>query len=369
GIVGPGLADGCVLGDVFTSPSAEQVYRVGRAAAGGAGLVLAFGNYAGDRLNFAAARERLLAEGIDTRIVYVTDDVASAPPEQADQRRGVAGTAAVYKIGGAAADLGRDLDTVERVMRAANAATFSYGVAFAGCTLPGKPQPLFTVAPGQMEFGLGIHGEPGVRSAAWMPASELAAGLVEAVLAERPPGTSGRAAVILNGLGATKYEEPFVLYRHVHRLLAAAGAEPVLPEVGELVTRLVMACCSVALTWSDDGVEGWWAVPLATAAFRCGATSTLLSFPAAPRTRGDAASTGEPSECSTASRAAGQVARKVLAAMTEAAVKAEEELGRLDAIAGDGDHGAGMVRGLRAAQAAAEEATGEIGRASCRERA
>src|SRR5918997_263310 len=172
GVVGTGFADACVLGDLFASPSAEQVYRIGRAADGGAGLVLSFGNYAGDRLNFAVAADRLRAEGIDTRIVYVTDDIASGPADQPDLRRGIAGTFTVYKIGGAAAEAGLDLDEVERVMRAANAATYSFGVAFDGCTMPGADAPLFHVEPGRMDFGLGIHGEPGVSSAAWMPATE-----------------------------------------------------------------------------------------------------------------------------------------------------------------------------------------------------
>ena len=238
GVVGTGLADGAVLGDLFASPSAEQVYRVARAAHGGTGVVLAFGNYAGDRLNFQVAADRLIAEGTDVRIVYVTDDVASAPPEEAEKRRGIAGTFTVYKIAGAAAENGADLDEVERLMRAANAATYSFGVAFAGCTMPGSDQPLFTVQAGQMDFGLGIHGEPGISSATWMPARKLASSLVDAVLAERPDGVSGRAAVLLNGLGATKYEELFVLWGEVTGLLEGAGVTLVQPEVGELVTSL-----------------------------------------------------------------------------------------------------------------------------------
>jgi len=196
---------------VFASPSAEQVYRVARAAYGGAGVVLAFGNYAGDRLNFGVAHDRLRAEGIESRIVYVTDDIASAPVGEEDKRRGIAGTFTVYKIGGAAADDGADIDGVEQVMRKANAATFSFGVAFDGCTLPGADNPLFTVAAGQMDFGLGIHGEPGISTNAWMSAGDLAARLVDTVLAERPSGVDGRAAVLLNGLGATKYEELFAM--------------------------------------------------------------------------------------------------------------------------------------------------------------
>ena len=363
GIVGRGLADGCVMGDVFTSPSAEQIYRIGRAADGGAGVVLAFGNYAGDRLNFAAAAERLIAVGVDTRIVYVTDDIASAKPEEKERRRGIAGTAVVYKVGGAAADSGRDLDEVARVMQAANAATYSYGVAFGGCTLPGRKEPLFTVPEGQMEFGLGIHGEPGVRSAPWMPATELAQELVTALLAERPASADGRAAVVLNGLGATKYEELLVLYGRVHRLLEEAGVTAVLPEVGELVTSLDMAGCSVSLTWLDDELEGLWTAPVDTASFRRGDPSSFPAFPAVERTAvAEELGVGE-SPSTEVSQQAGVTATRVIAAMTDAVVANEEQLGRLDAVAGDGDHGMGMVRGMKAALAAAQAADGHgVGR-------
>ncbi|GIH64116.1 dihydroxyacetone kinase subunit DhaL [Microbispora siamensis] len=356
GIVGRGLADGCVLGDVFTSPSAEQVYRVARAADGGAGIVLAFGNYAGDRLNFAAARERLIAGGVDTRIVYVTDDIASAGPGEKDKRRGIAGTATVYKIGGAAADSGYDLDAVERVMAAANDATYSYGVAFGGCTLPGRKEPLFTVTDGQMEFGLGIHGEPGVRSAPWMPAADLATALVSSLLEERPASADGRVAVIVNGLGATKYEELLVLYGHVDRLLHEAGLTLVLPEVGELVTSLDMAGCSVSLTWLDDELEALWAAPVDTASLRRGAPSGFPSFePVARADTDDHLEVGEAASTEV-SRQAATTARQVLAAMTDAVIENEERLGRMDAVAGDGDHGTGMVRGMKAALSAAQRA-------------
>lgn len=361
GIVGTGFADGCVLGNVFASPSAEQVYRIGRAAAGDSGLMLSFGNYAGDRLNFAAARERLIAEGIDTRIVYVTDDIASAAPEESDKRRGIAGTFTIYKIGGAAADRGHDLDTVERLMTAANSATYSFGVAFAGCTLPGQREPLFAVEEGQMEFGLGIHGEPGIRTAPWMPARELAAALVDAVLAERPAAAGGRAAVIVNGLGATKYEELFLVYGHIGQLLTAAGVEPVLPEVGELVTSLNMAGCSLSVTWLDDELESLWSAPADTASFRRGNSTGFPAFAPVATARARSEVDSETVEASDDSVAAARVARLVLAALTEVAVDNEEHLGQIDAVAGDGDHGVGMLRGLRAAQAAAEGSAGGIG--------
>ena len=361
GVVGAGFADGCVLGDVFTSPSTEQVYRICKAASGGGGVMLSFGNYAGDRLNFAAAQERLIAEGIDTRIVYVTDDIASAAPQDADKRRGIAGTFTVYKLAGAAADSGESLDEVERVMAAANAATYSFGVAFGGCTFPGQKDPLFTVERGQMEFGLGIHGEPGIRSSAWMPAAEIATSLVEAVLAERPAGADGRAAVVVNGLGATKYEELFLLYGHIARLLEQAGVTPVMPEVGELVTSLDMAGCSLSVTWLDDELERYWVAPADTAAFRRGDASSLPTFETVAALTEDEQAQAVAEEASEASVAAAVTVRAAIRAMTDVVLANEERLGQIDAVAGDGDHGVGMARGSRAAAAAAEAAEGGVG--------
>jgi dihydroxyacetone kinase len=360
GIVGRGFADGCVMGDVFTSPSTEQIYRISKAANGGAGVLLSFGNYAGDRLNFAAAQERLIAEGIATQIVYVTDDIASAKPDEKDLRRGIAGTFAVYKCGGAAADAGKSLEEVARIMQLANDRTYSFGVAFEGCTFPGQKEPLFHVEPGRMEFGLGIHGEPGIKSTDWMPAKDLAKNLVEAILAERPADNSKRAAVILNGLGATKYEELFLLYSHVSVLLEAAGITVVLPEIGELVTSLDMAGCSLSIMWLDSTLEELWSSPADTASFRRGNVAPSK----APHKRIEATSgttSNEPILASEHSHRAAVVAREALIAMEQVLVSNEEHLGKLDAIAGDGDHGVGMVRGIHAAVTEAKSNTGGVG--------
>jgi len=359
GVVGTGFADGAVLGDIFASPSAEQIYRIATAADGGAGVVLGFGNYAGDQLNFGVARERLIEEGIDTRIVYVTDDVASASLEEQAKRRGIAGTFTVYKMAGAAAENGANLDEVERVMRAANAATYSFGVAFHGCTLPGADKPLFTVAEGEMDFGLGIHGEPGVSSAPWMTAKELAGKLVEAVLAERPEHVSGRAAVVLNGLGATKYEELFVLYGQVSDLLTDAGVELIAPEVGELVTSLDMAGCSLSVTWLDEELEGYWVAPADTPAFRRGNAVTSERF-TTRRAGGAHVAQAVTAEASEESIAAAAVARKAVDAIYAVVEENKEYLGRIDAIAGDGDHGIGMSRGSKAAAEAASDSQGGV---------
>ena len=360
GIVGRGFADGCVMGDVFTSPSTEQIYRISKAANGGAGVLLSFGNYAGDRLNFAAAQERLIAEGIDTKIVYVTDDIASAKPDEKDLRRGIAGTFAVYKCGGAAADAGKSLEEVARIMQLANDRTYSFGVAFEGCTFPGQKEPLFHVEPGRMEFGLGIHGEPGVKSTDWMPAKDLAKNLVDAILGERPADNSKRAAVILNGLGATKYEELFLLYSHVSVLLEAAGITVVLPEIGELVTSLDMAGCSLSVMWLDPTLEELWSSPADTASFRRGNVAPSK----APHKRIEATAgttSTEPILASEHSHRAAVVAREALIAMEKVLVSNEDHLGKLDAIAGDGDHGVGMVRGIHAAVAEAKANTGGVG--------
>src|SRR4051812_9847101 len=186
GLVGQGMASAAAIGDIFTSPPGEQCYRVANAADGGAGILFSFGNYSGDVLNFGMAETRLRADGIDARTVLVTDDVLSASVNEAERRRGIAGGFYVFKSAGASAARGDDLDTVEALTRHANARVRTAGVGFAGCTVPGQEDPLFTVAPGQMEIGLGIHGEPGVRVAEHVPARAVAELLVQTLLAETP---------------------------------------------------------------------------------------------------------------------------------------------------------------------------------------
>ena len=355
GLIGPGFADGAVVGNIFTSPSAQQAYAVAKAADSGAGVVFTYGNYAGDVMNFGMASERLAAEGIAVENVLVTDDVASAPPSEASKRRGIAGDFTVFKVMGAAAEAGADLAEVVRLGRKANSLTRTIGSAFAGCTFPGADAPLFSLTEGQMGLGLGIHGEPGLFDTDLPPAADLGRELVTRVLAETPDGAGQRIAVILNGLGSTKHEELFVLWGTVAPLLRDAGYTLVLPEVGELVTSLDMAGVSLTVTWLDDELEPLWAAPAETPAYRRGITavqsgsilaseaadddSTAVAFTATASSRGYAA----------ACVAALESARDLLHAE-------EPRLGDMDAIAGDGDHGRGMVRGVDAAVAAAADA-------------
>ena len=353
GFVGPGMADAAVAGDVFASPSAHSVAHVTRLAHRGGGILLGFGKYAGDVMNFGLAAERLQSEGIDVRILPVTDDVASGPADQPELRRGVAGDLVVFKIVGAAAEAGLNLDEVERVAKKANASTITFGVAFTGCTLPGAQAPLFTVPPGRMGVGLGIHGEPGISEENVLPAKELAAMLVKRLLAEKPARSSGRVAVVLNGLGCTKYEELFVLWAGIEVELKKAGLTLVMPEVGEFVTSLDMAGCSLTITWLDEELEKFWCAPSDAPVLRRGAIIPVETAPAISEQPKEITNFPESTE---KSRENGKLIANLLSVMARKLRETEEELGRIDALAGDGDHGMGMTRGSAAAVEAAEKA-------------
>lgn len=365
GLVGPGFADGAVVGNVFTSPSAEDARSVATAADGGGGVIIASGNYAGDVMHFNTAVERLNAEGIPAHAVYVTDDMASAPADDIGKRRGIAGDFVVFKIGGAAAEAGYSLDEVVRLMALANDRTRTLGVAFSGCTMPGADHPLFTVPDGRMGVGLGIHGEPGVSEADLPRAADLARLLVEGALAELPVADGSHVGAILNGLGATKYEELFVVWRTVSKLLAERGLVVIDPEVGELVTSLDMAGCSLTVVALDSELEFLWRAGADTPAYRKRATSVHAT--SGPR-RSKAVAADEAvalraiaprAEASPASRACAARIMPALEAMQTVVIAAEDELGRIDAVAGDGDHGRGMVRGLTAAVISARAALQE----------
>jgi dihydroxyacetone kinase len=356
GWVGPGFAHGAACGHIFASPSASQIYSVAKAADNGGGVILGFGNYAGDVLHFGQAAQQLRAEGIDVRIIAITDDIASSPPIDPSKRRGVAGDLNVFKIICAAAEAGLDIDAVESIGRRANEATRTLGVAFTGCTLPGATRPLFTVLERSVALGLGIHGEPGIRELALPTADELATLLVEAVLAEEPKraaeGYQGHVAVLLNGLGAVKYEELFVTYRKVAELITAAGLTIVAPEVGEHVTSLDMAGVSLTLTFLDPETEMYWNAPASTPAFCRGRLDgrPLRTDDNSSRARLDITA-GTP-----ASRTAAQIAVRALGEVRDVLIENESRLGDIDAVAGDGDHGNGMARGSRAAAETASSA-------------
>ena len=232
GVVGPGFADGAVVGNVFTSPSTQEAYSVGRAAANGAGLLFSTGNYAGDVMNFTLAQQRLAGEGIDTRVVFVTDDIASAPVEEIHKRRGIAGDFVVYKIAGAAAEAGYDLDGVERVARVANDRTRTSG-RVRRLHHAGRGHAAVQRPDGQMGSAWGSTASPGSprRGAAGGRSGPL---LVEGVLAEAP-GDTTRVGVILNGLGRHQV-------RGAVRRVALGGAD---------------CCATPATRWSIRRSANW----------------------------------------------------------------------------------------------------------------
>jgi len=357
GLVGHGLAAGAAMGNLFASPSAQQVAGVARAAEHGGGVLFSYGNYAGDVLNFDAASRTLEAEGIPVRTVLVTDDVVSAPAERAAERRGIAGDLCVFKVAGAAAERGDDLDTVTAVAERANDRTRSFGVAFSGCSLPGSEEPLFTVPEGRMAIGMGIHGERGIDETDVPTADGLADLLVARLLDELPDGVTldgARVVPVLNGLGSVKYEELFVVYRSVQRRLVEAGVVIVEPEVGELVTSFDMAGVSLTLFWLDDELEELWSAACDTPAFRKGGAVPQERVSAEERAADVAPDAVGPA--SDASRAAAPHVAAGFSTVRSVLDEHADELGRIDAVAGDGDHGIGMQRGSHAADAAAADA-------------
>ena len=350
GLVGKGLAHGAAMGNVFASPSAQQIYNVAKSASNGGGILFSYGNYAGDVLNFNQAQERLRSEGFEVETVVVTDDIASASKDEMEKRRGIAGDLIVFKAACFAAEQGKTLSEVKEFAAFANSQTRTIGVAFSGCTLPGAKAPLFSVEDGLMEVGMGIHGEPGLYTLPRPDADELAKILVEQILGDLPEGIDSRgskAALILSGLGSVKYEELFVLYRKVFEILEQAGVEVIEPEVGELVTSFDMAGVSLTLCWLDSELEKSWRAPASAPAFRKGMIQGSET---------DEVSIFDPTQAAQifvkGSDVSVSESRKILTAFSEIKKVIDEsfeELGRIDAIAGDGDHGIGMQRGVAAA--------------------
>jgi phosphoenolpyruvate---glycerone phosphotransferase subunit DhaK len=255
GFVGKGLADAAVIGNVFASPPPQPAVDAALAAHGGAGVLFMYGNYAGDVMNFDMAVEMLGLEGVEARTVLTTDDIASAPRDQRERRRGVAGNIFIFKAAGAAADLMLPLDEVERVARHANARTYTLGVALAPCSLPQTRRPNFEIAPGEMEIGMGIHGEPGMRREALRPADAVTDEIMDAILAEMGAAKGDRVAVLVNSLGATPLMELYILNRRVAQRLAAAGLVVHRTLVGPLCTSLEMAGASITVMHLDDELQ------------------------------------------------------------------------------------------------------------------
>jgi dihydroxyacetone kinase-like protein len=256
GYVGRGMLDGCAVGDVFASPSADQMLAVTQKIHGGKGVVYIYGNYGGDVMNFDMAIEMAEMDDIEVRTVLVKDDVASAPPEEADRRRGVAGMIFAFKTAGAKADQGGSLDEVVAVAEKTLANTRTMGVALSPCTVPQAGKPTFTIGDDEMEIGMGIHGEPGMKREKLQTADEISERMTEAILADLNPSVGDRIAVMVNGLGATPPEELYVMFRKVHEILAQKELSVYRAYVGEYATSMEMAGASFTFLRVDDELAG-----------------------------------------------------------------------------------------------------------------
>jgi phosphoenolpyruvate---glycerone phosphotransferase subunit DhaK len=255
GYLGPGLLDACAIGDVFASPGVDLMADAIRAANGGAGVLRLYGNYGGDNMNFDMAGEILEMEDIRTTTVRVADDVASAGPQERSKRRGIAGMVYCFKIAGAKADTMADLDSVTATAQKAADACRTEGVALTPCTVPAAGRPTFTIAEDEMEIGMGIHGEPGIRRGLLRPADETAEEMLGMLLADMPLAPGDRVSVLCNSLGATPLEELFIVYRYVERRLRGLGAAIVAPLVGRYATSMEMAGLSLTFCKLDAELE------------------------------------------------------------------------------------------------------------------
>ncbi|WP_113152839.1 dihydroxyacetone kinase subunit DhaK [Nitratireductor sp. OM-1] len=269
GYVGTGLLDACAIGDVFASPSAEQMAEAIRLADGGAGVLRLYGNYGGDVMNFDMAGEMAEMEhDIRTTTVLLTDDVVSAPKEEAEKRRGVAGMVYAFKIAGAAAERGHDLDEVTRIARKTADACRSIGMALTPCTIPQAGKPTFEIGETEMEMGMGIHGEPGIWRDAIKPADEIAEEMLERLMADQPLAKGDRISILVNSLGATPAEELYILYRHAKQKLDALGVEIVMPLVGRYATSMEMTGATITVIKLDEELETLLKAPAECAFWR-----------------------------------------------------------------------------------------------------
>ena len=268
GYVGQGLLDASAVGDVFASPSVDQMADAIRAANGGAGVLRLYGNYGGDIMNFDMAGDMVEMEDITTTTVIVSDDVASAPPAEAEKRRGVAGMVYAFKTAGAAAEADGSLDEVTRLAQRAADACRSTGVALTPCIVPQAGKPTFQIADDEMEIGMGIHGEPGVRVGKLEPADKIANEMIDMLLNDRPIEKGNRISPLVNSLGATPPEELYILYRTVKKRIEEAGGEIVMPLVGRYATSMEMAGVSFTFCWLDDELERYLKAPAECAFWR-----------------------------------------------------------------------------------------------------
>ncbi|WP_089967547.1 dihydroxyacetone kinase subunit DhaK [Lihuaxuella thermophila] len=268
GYVGAGMLDGAVLGEVFTSPTPDQILEGIHAVNSGKGVLLIIKNYTGDIMNFEMAAELAEAEGIEVKKIVVNDDVAVEDSTYTTGRRGIAGTVFVHKIAGALAEKGASLEEVHRVAEKVVKQVRSMGMAMTPCTVPAAGRPSFEIGEHEMEIGIGIHGEPGTERSRLASADDIASKLVAHVLDDLKPAPGDKAAVMINGLGATPLMELYIIHKKVSEILAEKNIQVIDTFVGEYMTSLEMAGCSVTLLKLDDELTELLNAPADTIAWK-----------------------------------------------------------------------------------------------------
>ena len=361
GYVGRGLADAAAVGNIFASPSPEQILDAARAADGGAGVLFLYGNYTGDVMNFTMAAEELAGAGTPVLQVQVADDVASAPVERRSERRGIAGDFFVFKVAGAAADLGEPLVRVAELAERANAATLSMGVALGACSLPQTGKLNFEIGDDEMEIGMGLHGEPGIRREKLAQADAVTDTLLDMILSEMAPVAGDRVAVLVNGLGSTSLVELYIIFNRLKQVLDTRGIDIHYSWVGEYATSLEMAGASITLMKLDDELTRLLDHPCRTPALTVGTLDGTAS--GAARSVRKIARTEDATTKSASTvplKKSGAITPAIFRAMMDHAgdqIIAERDwLSQLDGIIGDGDHGVTMEIGWKAVQAALRNA-------------
>ena len=268
GFVGCGMLDAAVCGPVFTSPTPDQVFEAIKAVQTDAGVLLVIKNYTGDVMNFEMAMEMAEAEGIKVAKVVVDDDVAVMNSTWTVGRRGIAGTVLVHKIAGAAAEAGKSLEEVQAIGEKVIKNIRTMGMALTPCIVPAAGKPNFTLEEDEMEMGLGIHGEPGVRKEKIRTADEVVEELVGRVLEDQPLQAGDEVAVLVNGLGGTPLMELFIMNRKVNAILTAMGVKIHDTNVGNYMTSIEMAGASVSILKLDDELKGYYGAKADTIAYK-----------------------------------------------------------------------------------------------------
>ncbi len=363
GFVGKGLGDAAACGNIFASPDLGTIYKTAKAVDAGKGILFLYGNYAGDNLNFDMAEEMLNDEGIPTAHLRVWDDCASAPMERLTDRRGIAGDLFMIKIAGAACDAGLSLDEVLKVTEHARENLRSIGVATTSAHIPGAEDPIFTLPDDEMEYGMGIHGEKGIKRTKMAPADEITEFLYDALQKDMPVSAGEEVCVLINGLGSTTLMEMSIIYRRLRQILERDGISVYDATMGSYCTTLEMGGFSISLLKMDEELKKYYDMPCACPYYSKG--SVAVDDSAADVEEGEEAEPEgenrhyhpeeghkyiEDHKTEIKGNSLDAVSAKaMLLSVAEAVVEAEPMLTKVDSAIGDGDHGIGMKGGLKKA--------------------